>query len=114
MSIQISTELLDGVVLAILRQEDMYGYALTQRIQESLTLSPSTLYPVLRRLKAQHWLITYDKPFQGRNRRYYQITPAGLQQLEIITREWAGYKQRLNYFFEQPALPTTMEVNDDN
>ena len=111
MSIQISTELLDGVVLAILRQNDAYGYALTQQIQASLTISPSTLYPVLRRLKTKRWLTTYDKAFQGRNRRYYQITPEGQQQLTRIIEEWTDYKYSLDHFFD---LGQVTEVNDDN
>ncbi len=51
MHIQIPTVLLDGTVLAALSKEDMYGYALTKIVQESLSVSESTLYPVLRRLK---------------------------------------------------------------
>lgn len=36
MHIQIPTVLLDGTVLAALSKEDMYGYALTKIVQESL------------------------------------------------------------------------------
>ncbi|GAF41727.1 transcriptional regulator, PadR family [Agrilactobacillus composti DSM 18527 = JCM 14202] len=65
MSMPISADLLDGVVLAVLKHDDAYGYNLTQQIQDKIPLSPSTLYPVLRRLKAQDWLETYDKPYQA-------------------------------------------------
>ena len=51
MAIQISSELLDGCVLACLKGQDYYGYALTQRLQAAISVSESTLYPVLRRLK---------------------------------------------------------------
>lgn len=77
MKIQITADLLDGIVLAILKQDDYYGYALTQRVQEVITVSESTMYPVLRRLKRDGFVTTYDQPYQGRNRRYYQITADG-------------------------------------
>ena len=50
MKIQITADLLDGMVLAILEHKDYYGYALTQRMQSAITISESTMYPVLRRL----------------------------------------------------------------
>lgn len=96
MAIQISSELLDGCVLALLKTEDYYGYALTQRLQASISVSESTLYPVLRRLKKNDWVTTYDQPFQGRNRRYYQITATGLTQLTTIQQEWQTYHHAIN------------------
>ena len=96
MSIAITTELLDGCVLALLTKEDYYGYALTQRVQEFTTVSESTLYPVLRRLKKNGWVTTYDQPFQGRNRRYYQLTDVGRQRLTVIKGDWQDYKDTID------------------
>ncbi|GKT03763.1 PadR family transcriptional regulator [Furfurilactobacillus sp. WILCCON 0119] len=114
MSIQISTELLDGMVLALLSREDYYGYALTQRIQESITVSESTMYPVLRRLRKEDWLTTYDQPFQGRNRRYYKITAAGRERLAEILHEWGAYKDSLDKILLPPAhMQAKGEKGDD-
>lgn len=96
MAIQISSELLDGCVLGILNGQDYYGYALTQKVQESISVSESTMYPVLRRLKKNDLLTTYDEPYQGRNRRYYKITPEGQRQLAIIQQEWHKFKQGID------------------
>ncbi|WP_054650553.1 PadR family transcriptional regulator [Lacticaseibacillus pantheris] len=96
MSIAITTELLDGCVLALLTKEDYYGYALTQRVQEFTAVSESTLYPVLRRLKKNGWVTTYDQPFQGRNRRYYQLTDVGRQRLTVIKGDWQDYKDTID------------------
>ncbi|WKF85403.1 PadR family transcriptional regulator [Lacticaseibacillus pantheris] len=96
MSIAITTELLDGCVLALLTKEDYYGYALTQRVQEFTAVSESTLYPVLRRLKKNGWVTTYDQPFQGRNRRYYQLTDVGRQRLAVIKGDWQDYKDTID------------------
>lgn len=91
-AIQVSSELLDGCVLAILSNQDYYGYALTQRVQQAIKVSESTMYPVLRRLKKNGWLTTYDEPYQGRNRRYYQITAGGKLHLATIRGDWTEFK----------------------
>lgn len=99
MKIQITADLLDGIVLAILERNDYYGYALTQRVQEVITISESTMYPVLRRLKKDGYVTTYDQPYQGRNRRYYQITADGKSHLARVRRLWNDYKNTLDQIF---------------
>ena len=101
MHIQIPTVLLDGTVLAALSKEDMYGYALTKIVQESLSVSESTLYPVLRRLKKEGYLETYDEPFEVRNRRYYSLTPIGSRHLEEIIDEWIVFRDSLDRLLEE-------------
>ena len=96
MAIQIPTRLLDGAVLAFLKQDDLYGYALTQNVQKIFSISESTIYPVLRRLKKNNCLTTYDEPYQGRNRRYYHITDEGLMLLNTIQDEWQDFSARVN------------------
>ena len=99
MKIQITAELLDGLVLAFLKQDVYYGYALTQKVKNVIDVSESTMYPVLRRLKKNGDLTTYDKSFQGRNRRYYQITDVGKQHLQEILQLWEEYKSNLDRIF---------------
>ena len=96
MAIQISSEILEGIVLAALQQADLYGYALTQQVQSIFDISESTIYPVLRRLKKEQYLTTYDQPYQGRNRRYYQITDLGQQRLASIKCDWQNFNNKVN------------------
>lgn len=96
MSIHVNSEMLDGMVLALLSKQDYYGYAITQEIQASLQISESTMYPVLRRLKKEESLETYDESYQGRNRRYYKITEQGKEKLQMILFEWNEYKQSID------------------
>lgn len=96
MAIQIPTRLLDGAVLAFLKHEDLYGYALTQNVQKVFDISESTIYPVLRRLKKNNYLTTHDEPFQGRNRRYYHITEDGLALLATIQDEWQDFNNKID------------------
>ena len=97
MIFQIGSALLDACVLSVLEREDMYGYILTQNVKEVVDISESTLYPVLRRLQKEAYLVTYDQPFAGRNRRYYQITDKGREQLAMYRKEWIAYKSNIRY-----------------
>jgi len=93
---QLTSPLLDGCVLAVLEREDAYGYSLTQRLRGEIDISESTLYPVLRRLQREGCLTVYDRQFQGRNRRYYAITPSGRELLAECRRDWADYSRRVS------------------
>lgn len=96
MIFQLGSALLDACVLSVLSGEDAYGYILTQRVKEGIEISESTLYPVLRRLQKDGCLAVYDQPFQGRNRRYYTITPKGVELLEEYRQGWEEYRERIN------------------
>ena len=93
---QVGAALLDACVLAILSREDAYGYVLTQNVKGILNVSESTLYPVLRRLQKEDSLSVYDMPFDGRNRRYYQITESGKEKLKEFISQWDEYKEKVD------------------
>lgn len=96
MVFQLGASLLDACVLAVLSKEDAYGYTLTQQVKNVIDISESTLYPVLRRLQKDGCLITYDEPYQGRNRRYYQITDKGREKYSYYLKEWSCYKNAVD------------------
>lgn len=103
MSFPTSAALLDAIVLSVVAQEPegTYGYRITQQVTHTLELSESTLYPVLRRLQKDQLLTVYDAPVNGRNRRYYQITAAGRQQLAAYAQEWSRYRSSIDTFFRE-------------
>lgn len=103
MSFPISAALLDAIVLSVVAQEPegTYGYRITQQVTHPLELSESTLYPVLRRLQKDQLLTVYDAPVNGRNRRYYQITPAGGRSLPPMPRSGAATVLPLTHFSER-------------
>lgn len=96
MTYQLTAPLLDACVLGILAKGDAYGYTLTQKVRELVDISESTLYPVLRRLQKEEYLLTYDQPYQGRNRRYYTITEQGRTRLAFYRMEWLEYKESID------------------
>ena len=94
----IGATLLDAMVLALLTKEDIYGYQITKDIQEHFAVSESTLYPVLQKNGS---LTTYDRPYQGRNRRYYRITVSGRALLDQYRKDWLTYKQQVDFFLDE-------------
>lgn len=93
--------LLDAIVLAVVSKEmdGTYGYKITMDVRETLEVSESTLYPVLRRLLKDGCLETYDREFGGRNRRYYKITESGRLQLNLYIAEWIIYSRKITGLF---------------
>jgi PadR family transcriptional regulator, regulatory protein PadR len=96
MAIKIPTDLLDGCVLGLLNTNDYYGYALTKEVQQAIDVSSSTIYPVMRRLKASGFVDTYDQPYHGRNRRYYRITENGVKRLNELKTDWGKFQLGIN------------------
>ncbi len=92
MEFNVAAKLLDACVLGIVGQGDTYGYDLTQRIGNSLNVSEAALYPVLRRLSKEGLLTTYDRAFNGRNRKYYSITEDGVLKLRHYKDCWEEHK----------------------
>ena len=103
MLLPVNAAMMDACVLATLDKEDTYGYQITKDIQEHFAVSESTLYPVLRRLQKDGCLTIYDEPFNGRNRRYYKITPLGRQQLAGYKAEWKVYAANIDHIFGEDA-----------
>ena len=97
---QLSSELMDGLVLALLQREDQYGYSLTKQVQARFNVSESAMYPVLRRLKNKDFLETYDEAFEGRNRRYYRISAQGQLELARIKSDWTTFMSNINSVME--------------
>ncbi len=96
MGFPVNAGLLDAMVLSVVRNDDTYGYEITQFLRKAVDISESTLYPVLRRLQKNEFLETYDKEFMGRNRRYYRVTPKGNEALEEYRREWQAHKEKVD------------------
>lgn len=101
MVFQLGASLLDACVLGVLSDGDAYGYTLTQQVKKVIDISESTLYPVLRRLQKEGFLITYDEPIQGRNRRYYKITDTGREKFAYYCSEWKDFKTSIDGLLER-------------
>ena len=88
MDIQMKRGLLDICVLAAIKDSESYGYQIIKDIKPYMEISESTLYPILRRLEASAYLTVRSAEHNGRLRKYYRITRAGLGRLEDFAEEW--------------------------
>lgn len=80
--IQLKKGMLDICVLRAISRGESYGYKIISDLTGIIEISESTLYPILKRLEAGGYVLTRTAEFSGRLRRYYKITPLGIEKLK--------------------------------
>lgn len=88
---QLRKGLVELLVLAALKRQELYGYQLLQKLAalDGLALTESTLYPVLGRLADDRLLAVRQVPSPaGPPRRYYHLTAAGQKRLAEMLAHW--------------------------
>ena len=85
---QMKRGLVEHCVLAVLARGDSYGYQIIKDMAPFVTVTESTLYPILRRLESAGALSVYSVEHSGRLRKFYRLTLAGLRQLESFAADW--------------------------
>ena len=88
MDAQLKRGFLDVCVLASINRQDSYGYQIVKDVPSSLHLTESTLYPLLKRLESAGLLTVYAIEHNGRLRKYYRITPAGVTYIDEFLKDW--------------------------
>ena len=81
------------LVLAILSEEESYGYAIRKRVGQlsggELAWTDGMLYPVLHRLERHgHVEAQWGTSEAGRRRKYYRLTELGAEELARQQRQW--------------------------
>ena len=89
MDTQLKRGLLDVCVLSAIKSEESYGYKIIRDVKPYVTLSESTLYTILKRLELAGMLTVRTVEHEGRLRKYYRITKAGLGRIEEFKKEWS-------------------------
>ena len=88
MDIQLKRGMLDVCVLAAIKNEESYGYKIIKDVKPCIELSESTLYTILKRLEGAKMITVRSAEYNGRLRKYYKITAAGLDRIEEFRKEW--------------------------
>ncbi len=88
MDTQLRKGILDVCVLMAIKNQDSYGYKIIKDLSGVIQISESTLYTILKRLEEAGMLVVRVTEYEGRIRKYYHITSAGLKRIESFKEEW--------------------------
>lgn len=84
------------LLLRLLEDKDMYGYEMIETLEQKsnnvFTLKAGTLYPLLHSLEEKNYLTSYERPANGKLRKYYSITKEGRKYLKARKEEWQEYQ----------------------
>ena len=90
---RLSKYFLDILILRLIYREPMWGYKIIKKTQRlfGIKLRHGSLYPLLNDLEKNGYVNSKKVPKEGRVRKYYSITPKGLQFVkaynEVLTEQ---------------------------
>ena len=98
------------LVLGILSEGDLYGYAILKRVAElsggSMQWTDGMLYPLLHRLERLGYVSSaWGTSEAGRRRKHYAIMPAGRAVLADRQEQWAVVADALRQVWQAAQLP---------
>ena len=106
MSIQYKKGVLELCVMALLKKQDCYGYEISESLSKQIDIGDGTVYPILRKLKADGLLTTYlQEESGGPPRKYYSLTQLGRETYE---------KDRSEYLLFAGSVKKLLEEDDSN
>lgn len=96
---QLLKGVLDLAVLAVLRDEDGYGYEVVRRLRRAGldAVGDASVYGTLRRLYNAGALVSYVEPSEeGPHRKYYRLNDVGGKLLAESGRTWREFAVTMN------------------
>ena len=95
---------LDMMVLSVLKKGPQYGYSIQRQLREAtrgrVPMPAGTLYPLLHRLEAEHFIKSRWDESTGRRRKWYEITKPGSARLERQAVQWRAYAECIRDLLE--------------
>jgi PadR family transcriptional regulator PadR len=88
---QVKKGTLSFIVLLVLKEKELYGYELIEKIKglTAIEISEGTLYPLMNRLKTDALLESkWVEQETGIPRKYYFLTQSGEKTLEEMKKQW--------------------------
>ena len=96
---QLRRGVVEYCVLALLRDEERYGFDLVRTLTDrgGLVTSEGTMYPLLSRLRKEGMVeTTWRESASGPPRRYYRLTRAGRSALAWFVPEWERFRDAID------------------
>jgi PadR family transcriptional regulator, regulatory protein PadR len=91
--------ILDGCILAIIKNKEVYGYELAEKLESYgfQSFSEGTIYPLLMRMQKEELVTsTLKKSTAGPRRKYYSLTPKGENELKKFKDQWDYLQNNVN------------------
>jgi PadR family transcriptional regulator PadR len=104
---QLMKGVLDLAVLAVVAEEDGYGYEVVRRLRASGLegVGDASVYGTLRRLYAGGALTSYVVPSdEGPHRKYYGINDRGRQALQDQSATWRHFADSVNGLIKKAGV----------
>lgn len=94
---------LEGCILKVISHKETYGYEISQKLQKYgfSNISEGTIYPLLLRLEKSKLIVAqYRESSLGPKRKYFSISPAGEQEINIFFSNWVELENAVNILFQ--------------
>lgn len=99
MNTQFKKGVLELCVLSLLKQGDKYGYELADSVGKQIDISEGSIYPLLKRLRADGYFEVYLKESpSGPARKYYRLTQKGVDMQKHLEKEWREFTASVSTF----------------
>ena len=99
---QIVKGILEGCILKILEDEEIYGYKAVEKLNIlGFEVNEATVYPILTRLQNKGYLKINKRPSPyGPIRKYYSLTGSGEESLNEFEKTWERIKKIVTKIME--------------
>ena len=101
---QIKRGTLEFCILLMIKQRPSYGYEIISTLEKYpiLAAKENTIYPLLRRLMKEDYISSsWQESTEGLPpRKYYSITPDGVEYLNEFKTNWKQISQSVNQIFD--------------
>lgn len=107
MNTQYKKGVLELCVLSLLKKRDCYGYEISEFLSDHIDIADGTVYPILRKLKADGLLTTYlQEESGGPPRKYYALTALGRETYEADRAEYLQFARTVQNLLEDEEYDT--------
>ncbi|WP_146549918.1 PadR family transcriptional regulator [Rummeliibacillus suwonensis] len=92
--------IIDGCILAIIQEKEIYGYELAEKLEQYGfdSFSEGTIYPLLIRMQKEELVTsTLKKSTAGPKRKYYSLTQKGKNELQQFMVRWDKLQNSVNH-----------------
>ncbi len=104
---QMMKGILDGCLLAIIKNKEVYGYELAEKLADYGfdNFSEGTIYPLLLRMQKEKFVTsTLKKSTAGPKRKYYSLTEKGEDELRDFLDRWDYLQTSVNNVLSHEAV----------